>query len=264
MQRMKWMTALAVSMFAATAMANTVAITEFVNNTEGEDSGREFVEIFNYGPSSVDLSSWTLMDEDSDSYTFPGISIPSGGYMVLVAGGSGSDLTPAQAKAVFEQEWLGGVADSRVLGMSPFALGNGDDELILKDASNNTVWSLAFSDDETGEIGTFLTGDDFSTTAFGTKAAPGVVRNGFDNGSGSFLGYEENVNVTDTFAYDSDFAAIKDGTFLTGQGIATNFFDNVDAATHASPLLGGYTVVPEPSSIALLLMGGVAVLRRRK
>jgi hypothetical protein len=251
------------ALLAGSALANTVAITEFLNNGEGEDSGREWLEIFNYGQSSVNLNNWTLTDEGSDSFKFPNVTIPSGGYLVLVTGGSSSDLTESQAKAVFEQEYLGGVADSRVLGMSPFALGNSGDELILSDAGSNVVWSLAYGNDETQAVATFLTGDDFGTTMFGSEAAPGVVRNGDDNGLVGFLGYEENTNVVDPFAFSSTITGIKDATFLTNLGLATDFYDNVDDPSVGSPLAGGYSVVPEPATLGLLVLGGLTLIRRR-
>ena len=51
------------------------------------------------------------------------------------------------------------------------------------------------------------------------------------------------------------------GTYAVGSQLGGIY---LAANATSLALLGGYTVVPEPSSIALLLMGGVAVLRRRK
>jgi hypothetical protein len=248
---------------ASVAGANMVAITEFVNNPEGQDSGREWVELFNYGPNAIDLTGWTLVDEDTDSYAFPaGTTIGAGDYIVLVSPGSTPDLTPAQAKAVFEQEWLGGVADARVLGMTAFATANSGDELVLKNGAAETVWNIAYDNDE-NDHATWLTVNDFSRTDWGTKEGVQIDRAGDDLGIVGLLGYERNDGGTndDPFAYASDFEAIKDGTFLTGIGLAADYYSSSDIGIIGSPLQGIY--VPEPVSLALLALGGVVLLRRK-
>ena len=151
--------------------ANTIAVTEFLNNAEGEDSGREWIELFNYGSAPVDLTGWTLTDEDSDSVALPSVTVPSGGYVIVVNGSS--DMTGVQAKAVFETEWLGGVADARVFGVSGIALGNSTDEIIISNGSATAVWSLAYENDENDDATTLTLGD-FSVTAWVTKPIPAL------------------------------------------------------------------------------------------
>ncbi|HPF38866.1 MAG TPA: lamin tail domain-containing protein [Phycisphaerae bacterium] len=252
--------ALAVLTFASVAKADLVAITEFMNNANGEDNGREWVELFNYGATSVDVSGWTLNDEDTDSFTIPnGTTIPSGGYLILVSGGSGG-ISAADAKATFEAEWLGGAADARVIGMESYALGNSGDELVLSDAGANLVWSLAYMNDETEAVATYHTSADLSGVAnvYGSKAAPGVVRAGDDNGSAGFLGYEDSdLGVSqDPFGYASDIAPLA--------GLGWEDYSGVTTAGFGSPLAGGYTVVPEPATMTLFVVGGIALIRRRK
>lgn len=264
MKRTAWLLVSAIAMFAiaSSAMAaNTIAITEFLNNAEGEDSGREWVELFNYGADPVDLAGWTLTDEDSDSVSLPSIVMPSGGYIVLVNGAS--DLTAAQSKAVFEQEWFGGIANPNVFGVTGMALGNSDDELIVKDAGDVIVWNVAYNDAE-GDHSTWLTMDDFSRTDWGQKGGPVINRQGDDLGITGLIGYERNIETLDPLAWESDYLAIKDSGFLTGQGIDTLFFDNVDNGSFGSPLTGQYTVVPEPACIALMALGAMSALRRRR
>lgn len=185
------------------AAANTVAVTEFLNNAEGDDTGREFVELYNYGGSDVDLTGWMLNDEDSDSYTLDA-TIDAGDFLILVGGDN--SITGAAKKALFETEWLSGVPDARVIGMDQsWAFGNSSDEIVLSDADSAVVWNLAYDNDETTGRATFLTVDDYAVTDFGTKAAPGIVREGFDNGSLDFLGYESNDSALaeDPNAYES-------------------------------------------------------------
>lgn len=217
------------------ALGGNVAITEFINNPDGDDDFREWVELFNYGPAAVSLMGWTICDEDVNSETLGDITIPSGGYLILTDG-----------KGVFETEWLAGVADDRVVEFSTgFTLGNSSDEIILQDAGDVVVWSLAYANDEDTGHATFLAVDDFTITSFGDKSNPGIVRDGNDNGLSGFLGYESNDETADVYAYESSAADPSDN----GWG---------------SPLLGGYTAIPEPSGLALFVLAGVAIIGRRR
>lgn len=195
------------SLFMATvASASTVAITEFINNAEGDDGGREWVELYNHGSADVDLSGWTLADEDQDSYTFGTQIIGAGDFLILVGGTLDTLNTTEEKKAIFEADWLEGNSDSRVLGVSPgLILGNNSDELVLSNAAGDVVWQLAYGNDEANGKATFLTTDDYSVNNYGTKAAPGIVREGDDNGDVGFLGYEKNSSdfVVDPNAYES-------------------------------------------------------------
>ena len=202
---------------------STIAITEFINNPSGlSDADGEWLELFNYGSDPIDLNGWALSDEDSDSFTIATseLVIPAGGYLVL-----------AKNKVAFEGEWLGGASDDRAVewGGSMF-LANGGDELILKDASDAVVWSLAYANDESAGRSTFLEYDtDFSVNTWGSKAAPGISRNGTDSASGT-LGYEENDSTTDTEAFPSvggDTASPLAGNYVAqggGSGAASELF----------------------------------------
>lgn len=183
--------------------ANTVAVTEFLNNAEGEDTGREFLELYNYGGADVDLTGWMVHDEDFDNYTLDA-TIGAGDFLILVGGDA--TLTGPEKKALFEAEWLGGAVDGRVIGIDQaWAFGNSGDEIILSDPDTMVVWNLAYANDETTARATFLTVNDYTVTDFGSKLAPGIVREGFDNGSPDFLGYESNDSglAEDPNAYES-------------------------------------------------------------
>lgn len=259
-QYQTWVAAIAVMAIATFAKADLVAITEFMNNADGEDNGREWVELFNYGAAPCDVSDWTLTDEDGDTYTIPsGTTIASGDYLILVSGGTGG-ISAADAKSTFEIEWLGGASDSRVLGMENHAFGNSGDELILSDAGASVVWSLAYMNDETEAVATFHTSTDLSsvTNVYGSKAAPGVDRAGDDNGTLGFLGYEDSVIGTseDPFGFFGSAAAV--------QGLAWGDYSGAVNDGFGSPLAGGYSVVPEPATIGLFVVGGIALIRRRR
>ena len=65
------------------ASATTLAITEFLNDTLGDESLLEWVELYNYGNQPVDLNGWTLADEDTDNELLPAAMIPPGGFVIL-------------------------------------------------------------------------------------------------------------------------------------------------------------------------------------
>ncbi len=213
-----------------------IAVTEFLNNPDGTDAGREWVELFNFSPVAVDVTGWVLGDEDGDAFVLPERLLPPGGYLVLVSGGTGG-LDAATAKAVLELEWLGGAASDHVIGMAGVALANGADELVLRDAAGNIRWSLAWADDEAEARATFLTGSiDFSVSTFGDKEAPGVVRAGDDLGVPGFPGYEQNDAAADPLAGESDIASL---ALVFGED-----YLNVAEPSTASPLAGAYRTIP--------------------
>lgn len=191
-----------------------IAITEFVNDPLGDDtdSGREYVELFNYSDADVDIMNWILKDEDSDSLTITTTStiIPSGGFLLYASG-----------KSAIETEWFGGVADDRIIeyggpNSSTMQLSNTGDELLLIDTSGDTVWALAYMNDDQWDTSAAAADDGFSTylsyytdfatypSRWGTKAVPGIIRNGPDstiiNTVPGYLGYEGGAFTKDDFA----------------------------------------------------------------
>ena len=70
--------------------------------------------------------------------------------------------------------------------------------------------------------------------------------------------------MTEPDTSTSDFAAVKDAGFLTGVGLATDFYDNVDAGSVGSPLGGGYVAeiaaVDAPMQVPAIPLAGLAVL----
>ena len=56
----------------------------------GDQVEREFVSIRNFGTAPVDMTSWTLRDQQGNVYTFPAFTLQVGG-LVKVYSGSGAD-----------------------------------------------------------------------------------------------------------------------------------------------------------------------------
>ena len=181
--------------------------------------------------------------------------------MIIVnSDGVGSSIDDdAAAKAIFEAEWLRGVADARVIGADIGALGNSSDEIILSDDLAAVQFSLAYGNDE-DEDSTALTPRNFATTSYGNEASPGIVREGDDNGTLGLLGFEDSGDFVSVF--ESDFTAIQDSTFLNSLGVDVTQYDNVDQASEADPLR--LSVVPEPTSLGVLGLFGIGAFVRRK
>ncbi|MEQ8237781.1 MAG: lamin tail domain-containing protein [Cyclobacteriaceae bacterium] len=181
-----------------------VAITEFINDPD-VDASEEWIELYNYGANAVDLTGWTISDEDNDNSSIGSLTIAAAGFVIL-----------AKSKTTFETQWLAGVSDPRVVEIN-IQLANGDDEIILSDNNDNLIWSLAYGNDETTRRATFLDiNEDGTTRSYGSKTSPGVNRDGNDaNGS---LGYESNDNTTDPSAYTSTTGDV--GSPLLGNHVA--------------------------------------------
>jgi len=256
--------ALAIVFLGGNALKADVVVSEFLNNADSEDAGREWIELYNTSGSAVDLTGWTITDEGSNSYTFGSTVIGANDFLIVVnSNGVGANDEDAAAKAIFEAEWLSGVADTRVIGGNIGALSNSSDEIILSNDNSIIQFSLAYANDE-DEDSTALTPQDFDTTSYGNEAAPGVVREGDDNGTLGLLGFEDSGDFVSVF--EGDFAAIQDANFLTSIGVDVTQYDNVDQASEADPLrLSAVSVsVPEPTSLGLLGLLGVGALVRRK
>ncbi|MGB3591599.1 MAG: lectin-like protein, partial [Nonlabens sp.] len=77
-------------------LVETVAITEFINNVQAIDPGDEWVELYNYGTSIVDLQNWRIQDEeaDDDLITATSYNLGVNDYVIL-----------ASDKPGFEAQW---------------------------------------------------------------------------------------------------------------------------------------------------------------
>ncbi|WP_370090503.1 lamin tail domain-containing protein [Ekhidna sp.] len=164
-----------------------VAVTEFMNNSLGSETTDEWIELYNYGLNPVDLTGWSISDEDSDNNVIASATINPSDYIIL-----------AKSKIDFESQWLGGTPDSRVIQHN-MALADGADEIILSNDDGDVVWSLAYPAGATEGTATYLGYSESSTTTtYGSKSSPGINRSGNDS-SGS-TGYEDSG---DALAYSS-------------------------------------------------------------
>lgn len=189
------------------AGVSSIAITEWITNPISNDFTDEWVELFNYGATPVDIQNWTVEDEDVDTDIIITSSfvIPAGGYVIL-----------AKNKATFEAQWLNGCPFVNVIEVAGLTLANGTDEIIIKDASNNVVWSVAYkNDDVTGIAAQYTEAPNFTNQVWGSKSSTGVDRTGTDPATGT-LGYENNNATADPNVMTSvtgDMGSPFDGTY---------------------------------------------------
>lgn len=185
--------AIALFMAGSAGAQNTIAITEYMNDTNGEAAAGEWVELYNYGSASVTITGWKLKDDDSSGVSLPAATVASHDFLIL-----------ARDKAAFEQAWLKGVANTKVVQWpSGFALADTtDDELVLNTGSGTLVWRVAYGNNSNTGCATYLAVDNFTVNNYGTKTSV-INRNGTDPQTGT-LGYEGNEFTPDPYAYSGN------------------------------------------------------------
>ncbi|BDS13495.1 LamG-like jellyroll fold domain-containing protein [Aureispira anguillae] len=205
------------------AVLEKIAITEWLTSPSGSNSQEQWVEIYNYGSSSIDLQNWRIKDEDTDDdlITASSYSIPAGGYVIL-----------ANDKANFEALWFNGCAQTEVIEVSGLTL-DVVDEIHLENSLGVTIWSIAYNNDETSGRATHYTeSPSFATTTWGNKTTPGIVRAG--NDVTASLGYEKNNSTVDpnaTTATNGDVGSPLNSSFALPEltrGDALTFDDTDD------------------------------------
>jgi parallel beta-helix repeat protein len=108
-----------------------IVINELQYHPLSDDHGEEYVELYNAGPTTVDLSGWAF--SDGIQYTFPiSVTIPPGGYVVV-----GHD--PATVEAVYG---ISGVLGPFVSGR----LANEGERVAIEDALGSLVDEVTYDD----------------------------------------------------------------------------------------------------------------------
>ncbi len=180
---MKHTTIVTLTILAATALQahSQVAVTELMADPDSLfDAKGEYIELYNYSQAPVQIENWVLADEDSNSVSLPKLTLKSGSFLLLT-----------RNKQPIEEEWFAGKNRDQVIELGFGTLANSTDEIVLKDAEGKIVWHLAYGDDGSNGVATYLTSTDFNVTTFGSKSLPGILRSGDDNGKTDFLGYEK-------------------------------------------------------------------------
>ena len=103
------------------------------------DNNFEWVELFNSGGSSVDLTGWTIVDGDSSSDNLSAITIPAGGYAIVVTNNEDSSIIssiPGEAQTI--------TLASPTIGDG---LTNTGDAVTIKDNTSSIVDSMSYGTD---------------------------------------------------------------------------------------------------------------------
>ena len=207
-----------------------VMITEIMYNAAGTDTGFEWVEIYNSGLSTVDISGWKIRDEDTNSENwgaFPASTLLSAGQTLIMTSSTEADFKAAWPTAtdaiIYTAPGWGSIANT-------------------VDTTDNEVLTLLDDLDATVDIANYLT------------IAP----------------WPEGVNGSSIYVIPSaiDPTSNDDGAnwwaAVVGVDGAVNPVAVYDLANIGSP---GFVAVPEASTYALLLgfaaLAGVLIRRRR-
>ena len=119
-----------------TSDLNTVAISEIMYNPPGSEGSREeFIEIYNYGDTAVDLTGWRFTK--GVEYLFPpGLLLPSKAYLAIPADRAAFGAKYPTSPNVTPTAWdVGGT------------LANGGESLRLQNPSGATVAEVAYADE---------------------------------------------------------------------------------------------------------------------
>jgi len=222
-------------LLARSASADLIAITEYMAGfASGSSNPTSFVELFNYGSSTVNLENWKLKDEGSNDFTLPSFTLNSGEFVVFT-----------ENKSAFEIEWFSSTALPNVVEWNQLVLvTNQPDEIILENSSGTTVFNVAYIHDETAGQSTYLTESTISRTDWGSNETGGaqIDRDGHDLGISGLVGFEKQNATLEA----ASFTSVGD--------------------MRGSPLAGSYAAIPEPSAVLFggLLCGVLGVNYARK
>lgn len=210
-----------VLIMAASANANVV-INEVLGSTTSTDS--EFIELYNSGPGTVDISSWRIELWDSDAGALFGGA--DGGAPYIIPGGT---MLAAGDYYV--------LANTTFATYYPVAV---RDQLIQENAIENSSYTMILRDSA-------LTAID---SVFVTDGGAGDVAN---NAGAAFA-----ANLT----VGPDGTNLPAGFYRVGDGGPTTALleFSPQPAPSATP---GAANLPEPATMALLAIGGLALIRRR-
>jgi hypothetical protein len=229
----------------------TVLITEINSNGTGGD----FFEIYNSGNSSVDFTGWRWCDYDlrnwSTASAFDTFSLAAGEVAVVGAGSNVASPTPlwgsAAANTAFRTSWgLSGSVKMPTWTGNGAGLGSGDG-VILFNASGNVATSLIY------RIAPLVsaTNQDLSTVALSTFTKsfnPQPTANGHAGVMGGGVG-------TESLVWDPT-SSLGSPTYRNAVVGQWDAFANPNSAV----TIGSPGVVPEPSTIAMAVLGGALTI----
>ena len=108
---------------------------------ERNENRSEWIEIYNPTSNPINVKNWQVLDNNS-SETFPDLTIPAGGFLILAGATSSAELKPV---------WPSLPDDVLFVSASGQEIGNGlannGDRVILKDNLGNVVGQMSYGND---------------------------------------------------------------------------------------------------------------------
>lgn len=213
---------------AAGASANVI-FTEIFYNLSGSENGEtEWVEIYNTGSSAVDMSGWVYGDSQDDTFAgaFAAGTVLGAGEVAIIA---------FQSESVFRSIWGDGI---RVIQIdTPITLANG------ASATNETIVLL----DQFGGI---------------------VDEVNYENGSAGWPSDANGASIsllpTALDGSLNDLGSSWMTTMIGVNGGREALILNPDIGNASALDVSSAGVIPAPGAVALLALGGLAGLRRRR
>ncbi len=209
--------------------ASTPDVIEGDANGDGErsSSGDEFVELANVSDGPVDLSGWTLGDDEANvTFTFPeGYILPARGIVAVFGGGDVSNVPGYNADPLQTRAFI---ADSTHLGTIGNGFANGGDIILL------------LSDD--GSYDTYF--------AYGTLANTGGPAEGkFPEGTE----FEIEINTTANAGGDNSITRFPDGNVNEEDPFVQHLTVSDDAFSPGTTVTGASTLpAPQPPITVLI------------
>jgi len=140
------------------ASSSTLLISEVLYDATGSEPGEEWIEIYNAGPSAIDLSAWKVGDEETPGQGEGMLQFPEGatinpGQVIVVA----NKATAFLGAWGFNPDYEMVDSDEAVPDMIPYTdwasgevrLANGGDHVLILDGDDAIVDAMSYGDKTT-------------------------------------------------------------------------------------------------------------------